>query len=193
MLGTGNLIDCVCSPPTPATHSKQRKVGWKVLGNFYHTEADFRLHLCPVSQSWISCGTPFAKDESRVFLQWQSAKPWFAHANCEPLQLQRSVLESRAVQWKPWALLSKVAAFMHQPPGNYLTICGLTGVGDFIQTQQLDLIWKPVNKNSVGWRKVQASSLSALPSSNTGNAQLLLRMGPRYQRGILKVTQCGDH
>lgn len=98
-----------------------------------------------------------------------------------------------AVRWKPWAALSKVVVFMHQPPGNYLAICGLTGVGDFIQTQQLDLICQPANKNSVGWRKVQVSSLSALLSSNTGTAQLLLRMGLRCQRRTLKVTQCGDH
>lgn len=35
-------------------------------------------------------------------------------------------LGERAARWKPGAALSKVVVFMHQPPGNYLAICGLT-------------------------------------------------------------------
>lgn len=37
----------------------------------------------------------------------------------------------------------------HQSLGNYLAICGLTGVCDFIQIQQLDLICQQADKNSV--------------------------------------------
>lgn len=183
---------CAHSPPTPAIHSEQRKAGWKVLGNFYHIDDDFRLPLCPVSQTWISCGTPLAKGESSVFLQWQSCKPWFAQADCEPLQLQKSVLESvllgeslelRCQRW--WFLCTSLLVIISPSVASH-------GVGDFIQTQQLDLICQPANKNSVGWRKVQASSLSALLSSNTGTAQLL-RMGLRCQRGTLTASRCGDH
>lgn len=89
--------------------------------------------------------------ESSVFLQWQSSMPLFAHANCEPAAVAEVCLGepccsvkamSRAVKGG-WFLCTSLMVIISPSVASH-------GVGDFIQTQQLDLICQSANKNSVG-------------------------------------------
>lgn len=136
------------SPTT--THSKQRKAGGE-RSLVIFTTLKLTLNFISVLSVKLEYCVKFPLLRMKAVFSFNDKVP----GPCLHMLTVKSCV-CRSLSWKAVWLdesheprCQRRWVFMHQPPGNYLAICGLTGVGDFIQIQQLDLICQQVNKNSV--------------------------------------------